>query len=907
MTPRAERPRPAPGERLYRALLRAYPPSFRRRYSADMLAFYRERLDASAGTKITRLIRVWSQLVPDLLASALAERFAPLRRDVESAPASIRVYSIRREDTMSILGQDLRYAARSMARHPGFTAVVLATLALGIGANAAIFTVVNAVLLRPLPFAHQERIVDFTHEDPYTNVSEPEFLDYQRGVSALAKLAAYNSSHVTIAAGSGEPSRTMSTRVSRDFFDVLGMQPELGRTFSSDEFSPISKVRPVVISHRLWMQEYGADPRIIGRTLTVNAARGTIVGVMPASFVFPDGETTFWTAWRMNPDSLWGRNNHYLRMVGALDARASIEQARAQARTLDQRWMHDFPETYMPAKPLVASILPLREFMLGPTRPYLIALLGAVGFILLIACVNVANLLLVRGEGRRKEFAIRTALGASGSRMVRQLFTESMLLAVFGAALGLILAWFGLRGLIGVAPSDLPRLEQVGVDARVIAFTVAITLLTGLLFGLVPAMRGFRGDSADTLRAGGKTSVQGVSGVARRALVVSEVALAVIMLTGAGLLIRSLIKLQATSLGFDPANVLTMQVTLPAGKYTDTTADEYVRQTVASVRRLPGVRSAAAVGALPITGDDSFWSIMIDGRVIKTVAEAPGAKPEQATPDFFTTMGIPLVRGRMFTEQDRLGGLPVAIISEGMAKKLWPGVDPVGHTLRMFSDPSPWVTIVGVVRDVGSRGFQSAIPETMYFPYSQSGSSAYSMPKTVTIVARTSGDPGALVASVRTAVRALDATVAISHVATMDQVVGNSIASRRFTTVLLAGFAGLALILAGIGIYGVISYGVSQRTYEIGVRMAMGASPVSILRLVMREGANLTAIGLLIGIAGALAVGRLLGSMLVGVTASDALTLSTVCCALALVAACACALPARRATNVSPTEALRTG
>jgi predicted permease len=379
------------------------------------------------------------------------------------------------------------------------------------------------------------------------------------------------------------------------------------------------------------------------------------------------------------------------------------------------------------------------------------------------------------------------------------------------------------------------------------------------------------------------------------------------MLTGAGLLIRSLIKLQASAVGFETARLSTMRVTLPTKKYSDTTADEYFRQLVERVRHLPGVRSAAAIYALPITGDDSNWSIMLDGRIIKTVAEAPGAKPQIVTPGFFAIMGVPIARGRAFSEQDRLGAPGVAIVSDGLAKRLWPGVDPIGHTLRMFGGNSPWVTIVGVASDVSWRGFQGKIPETMYFPFAQSATSAYVMPRSMTILTKTVGAPEAITSSVRAAVRAIDASAAISQVATMEAVLGDSIASRRFTTVLLAAFAALALALAGIGIYGVISYGVSQRTYEIGVRMAMGASSMSILRMVLREGADMAIVGLVIGIVGALAVDRLLQSMLVGVTGSDVVTLGLVSASLAIVAACACAIPARRATRVSPTEALRAG
>jgi len=895
------------GERLYRLLLQAYPREFRRRYSDDMLAFYRDRIQTGGSPGLATVVRVWFQLVPDLIATALAERAAPLDRALDPAPRVAREYSFRREDTMSLIAQDLRYSVRSMLRRPGFTAVVLATIALGIGANAAIFTIVNAVLLRPLPFAHQERIVDVAHEDPYYSVSEPEFVDYLRGVKRFSKLAAYNPNTVTVSANGDEPIRTTATRVSRDFFDILGVAPEIGRTIAPDEFSYLSKARPIVISHRLWVQQFGGDPGVVGRTLTVGAAQGTIVGVMPARFVFPDARTTMWTAWRMNPDSLWTRNNHYLRMVGLLRPGETVDGVRAQMRTLDQRWMHDFPETYFPTQPLVAVVTPLRDFMLGTARPYLVALLGAVAFILLIACVNVANLLLVRGEGRRKEFAIRTALGASSSRIVRQMLTESMVIAIIGALLGVILASAGVRALIRLAPSDLPRLDQVGVDGRVVMFTTLITLLTGILFGLAPALRGRSAETVDTLRAGGKTSAIGASRVARRALVVAEVALAVIMLAGAGLLIRSLVKLQATSLGFDPARLLTMEVTLPQRKYSDTTADAFFRQLIDRARHLPGVQTAAAVSALPITGDDSFWSIMIDGHVVKTIAEAPGAKPQFATPGFFAAMGVKITRGREFTDQDRLGAPPVGVVSEGMAKKLWPGVNPIGHTFKMFNETSPWITIVGVAADVGSRGFQQDIPPTMYIPYAQAGTSSYGMQRTLTLLVRTAGNPAAMTQTVRTLIRNADPSAAISKVAAMDEVLGDSIASRRFTTVLLGGFAAIALALAGIGIYGVISYGVSQRTYEIGVRMAVGASAAAVLRLVMREGADLTLIGLALGLAGALIVDRLLQSLLVGVSPGDVVTLGLVSAVLAVVAGVACAVPARRATRVSPTEALRAG
>src|SRR5262245_46768139 len=889
------------GERLYRALLALYPADFRERYAEDMAEFYRDRM-RGAGHERQAVVRVWLRLAADVVRHASAERasrFTGHRRRHRRHPELHRS-----EETMSVIWQDVRYALRNIMQRPAFSSVVLATLALGIGANAAIFSIVNTVLLRPLPYPGIDRIIDFVHEQPYSSVSEPEFVDYQRGLPAVSKLAAFSGSAATLGLGD-EVVRRPGSRVSRDFFDILGVAPLIGRTFAADEYSHLSKARLTVISHSLWQQQFGADPRVVGRTIQLNGTPVTIVGVMPASFAYPSASTAFWTPWRLNPDSLWTRNNHYLRMVGQLAPNATLEQARTQARTLGARWMKDFPETYFAGSPLVPDIVLLRDRKLGPTRPYLLALLGAVGFILLIACVNVANLLLVRGESRRKEFAIRTALGASRERMIRLLLTESMLYAVLGASLGVGVAWIGARFLVMFAPSDVPRLSELSVDGQVVAFTTVLTVATGLVFGLVPALR-LRAAAADSLRIGG-TMATGGGQKARRALVVAEVALAVVMLSGAGVLIRSLVKLQAIDLGFEPANVVTMQLTLPPRGYTDTTADQLYRDIVERVGRLPGVRSAALDGAIPIAGSDNNWSIMIDGRVVKTIAEAPAAKPDQVTVDYFKTLSIKLVRGRVFEATDRMGAAPVAVVNETMAKQLWPGVDPVGRTLKMFNPSSPWVTIVGLVGDVRARGFQGDVPPTAYFPYSQSGTSAYSMPATMTLLVKATGDQSALVPSIIAVIRAAEPRMPIEQVLTMDQIVGRSIASRTFTTILLAAFSTLALLLAGLGIYGVIAYGVSQRTFEIGVRLALGASQRSVLGLVVGEGLRLSAAGLVVGLVGGLAVMRLLRTLLVGVTTLDIPTLIWVSIVLAAVAVCASLLPARRATVVSPTEALRNG
>jgi putative ABC transport system permease protein len=724
-------------------------------------------------------------------------------------------------------------------------------------------------------------------------------------LTAFSKLAAYNIGTVTVGVGD-EASRRRGSRVSRDFFSILGVQPMIGRLFAAGEFSHLNRDRIAMISHALWLQQFAGDPRAVGSTIQLNGTALTIVGVMPEGFAFPDARTAFWTPWRLNPDSLWTRNNHYLRMVGRLAPNATVEQAATQARTLAARWATDFPETYAKDKTLTAELTPLRDHVIGPTRPYLLALLGAVGFILLIACVNVANLMLVRGEARRKEFAIRAALGASRRRMIRQTITESMMYALSGAILGIGVAWIAARFLVLLAPPDVPRLSDVGVDWRVVVFTTAITIVTGLLFGTVPALR-LRADTADTLRDGGKTSSTGGIRIARRALVIAEIALAVVMLSGAGLLIRSLGNVHTIDLGFEPARVLSMQVTLPSRGYTDTTADQLFHQIVERVQRLPGVESAALEGAPPIIGNDNSWSIMIDGRVVKTIAESPAARPDQVTADFFKTMSVRIVRGRALSASDRMGAAPVVVVNETMARQLWPGADPVGHTLKMFAPTAPWVTIVGVAADVRARGYQGEIPPTMYFPYSQTGTTAYGMPGTLTLLVKARDDAAALAPAVRAIVRAAEPRMPIDQIQTMDQVLGRSIASRTFTTVLIGAFAILALFLAGLGIYGVISYGVSQRKFEIGVRMALGATPQSVTRLVVGEGATMTIVGLALGLAGASLVTRLLRSLLVGVSLIDVPTLVGVAFALAAVALCACALPARRAIAVSPTEALRSG
>ena len=878
-----------PGERLYRALLLLYPGEFRRRYGAAMLDFYRER--RSAGGR-----GAWPRLLFDLLVSAAAER---LRTEPRLS---------RERITVNTLLQDLRLSLRGLVRTPGFTAVVLLTLALGIGANAAIFSVVNGVLLQPLPFPDPDRVVDLRQQDPYGNVSEPEFRDYRRDMKSLERLAAYTGYDANLA-GDQEPVRIKGARVSDQFFAILGVPPLMGRTYAPDEEKAAQAPSPViVISEAVWRTRFGSDPKILTREVRLNGIPRRVIGVMPGKFGFPEAETGVWLPLRLNYDSLWTRNNHYLLLVGRLRPGATAAQANTEANLLTHRWVKDFPETYFPDKPFVAEVKPLMERVLNNSRPYLVTLLAAVGFVLLIACANVANLLLIRGEARRRELGIRTALGASGGRLVTQQLTESGVLALAGGGLGLLVAWGGVKTLLRLAPSTLPRLEHVHLDGAVLLFTLAVSLATGLLFGLMPAARAARGDAVSALREGARSSSSRGGSRMRRVLVMGEVALAVVMLSGAGLLVRSLRSLQQIDIGFDAERVLTARINLPPLDYqADAKAVAMVQQVEERVRALPGVVGAGTMGWTPVVNGGGTWSIFIDGRVVNDIAQAPSADPQQVTPGYFKTLGVGIVRGRAFTEQDREDAPPVAIINEAMAKQMWPGQDPLGHTLKMFNPKSPWVTIVGVARDILSRGVGKTVPPTMYFPYAQAGKSAYFTPRQVTLAVKTTGDPDALGPVVTRLVHQLDRSAPVSEVRSMEAVVGTALASRRFTTVLLGWFAGLALLLAGIGIYGVIAYGVSQRTYEIGLRQALGADRGSVLALILAEGLRLTGVGLAVGLLGTLATGQLIRSLLVNVKATDPVTLIAVALLLAGVAALASWVPARRAMAVSPTEALRGG
>jgi predicted permease len=804
---------------------------------------------------------------------------------------------------MQTIVHDFGYAVRGLLRRPVFTAIVTATIALGIGANAAIFTVVNGILLQPLPYPHAEQLVAFGHEPPHWLSSEADFLDYHRELRSFSGLAAYTRGEATLS-DPDNPERLRVARATDDFFSLLGVAPLIGRRFSADEFA-VQQPNVVILSYALWQRRFGGDGSAVGQEISIAGIPQTIIGVMPPRFAYPEARTDLWLPLpRFHPDSN-DRDNNYLFMVGRLRPNVGIQSAFTEANGLAKRFMREFPNFFNPREPLTPRLRYITEDLVGDTRPYLLALLGAVGFVLLIACANVANLLLVRGESRHKEMAVRSALGASRFRLLVQPLTESVLLSTLGGMLALLLAWAGGRALVALAPGSIPRLDEIHIDWRVVAFTAGVTLATGVFVGLVPGLRASRDRSADALKdAGRATGLQGTARGARRALVVAELTLALLTLSGTGMLVRSLWNLQRTGLGFEPQQALTGSVALGTRQYDDARARLFFEQLLTRLRAVPGVSSVGAARWLPVVDAGGLWGAYPEGRVF-VPGQMPAVVPQQITPDYLRAMGLPLLAGRDFASTDRVDAAPVVIVSKRLAELFWPNETPIGKRMKLGGPDRPWMTVIGIVGDIRARGFGDTPEPTMYQPYAQSGKTGYFQPPAMSLVIRTTGDPATLSPALRNAVRALDRTVPVANVRTLDEIVGISIADRRFSTGLLAGFALLALVLAGIGTYGVISYGVSQRSFEIGVRIALGAGERSVLALVMSEGLRMSITGLVLGLVASVFLGRGLRSLLVGVSTIDLPTLLVASAALLVVALLACLVPARRATCVSPIIVMR--
>lgn len=814
---------------------------------------------------------------------------------------------------LETLAQDIRFGLRMLAKNPGFTAVAVLTLALGIGGTTAVFSVVEAVVLRPLPYRDPDRLVLVKERIPLAGpepipVCAPDVIRFQRQNQVFESTAAFRAGQVDLS-GEAAPERITADRVNSGLFSLLGVQPIMGRTFTADEDQTGQLL--AILSYGLWQRRFGADPQVVGRTVTLDRQPYTVVGVMPRGFVFPlpgtdqgDAADVF-VPMAFTHDELSNEGDNFrFSLLGRLKPGISLARANADVEAIAYRILQTYPPQFRERIKLGAIALPLSGQVVGKVRTLLFLLLGAVGFVLLIACANVANLLLTRAADRQKEIAVRLAMGAGRLRIVRQLAAESILLALLGAGLGLLLAFGITRALVELMPADIPRVHAIGLDLPVLAFTLTLAILTGLVFGVVPALAATRTDLNSTLKEGGRSALQGPQhhGL-RAALVVGQVALSLVLLVGAGLLVRSFERVLATQPGFQPEHVLTASLSLPAAQYKqEQQVRDFYRDLVERLEQLPGARAAGASTDLPL---EAGWNHVFtpEGSQPPPGAGLNLCYHSVILGNYLQTMGVPLVRGRYFTGQDKPGSTPTLIVSESLAKRYWPGQDPIGKRLKWGPPESndAWLTIVGVVGDVKQGALDAATMPHTYESYEQHGVPGTSL----NVAVRAAGDPASLASALRAAVWGLDRQLAVAQVRTMDQVISGSIAPRRFTLVLLAAFAALAVTLAAVGVYGLIAYSVAQRTHEIGIRMALGAQRGDVMSQVLGQGALLMGGGVGIGIVGALILTPSLASFLYGVRPTDPMTLAGVVTVLVVVALVASYIPARRATKVDPMVALR--
>ena len=808
--------------------------------------------------------------------------------------------------------KELRYAARTLLKRPGFSLIAVLTLALGIGANTAIFSVVNATLLRPLPFKDPERVVmiwGFLPKMAQTSDTLPNSAPNFEGLKAKAQsfehLAAFRSWSWQLT-GSGEPELLRGARVSAGFFEAVGAGPMLGRAFTAEEDVP-NRAPVAIISHGLWQRHFGGDQNVLGRTITLTGQNAMIVGVVPEGFQFPGGanmtpglqfslQNDIWMPLAITDDERQRHGNLNLATIGRLKPGVSRLQGETELRAIQQ-------ELPLGTIGFVLNVVPLHQQMIGTIRKPLLVLLGTVALVLLIACANIANLLLARATSRQKEIAIRAALGASRRRIVGQLLTESLLLSLAGGAIGLLLAVWGNSLLVSLIPRDVPRISEVGVDARILLFTLVISVATGLIFGLVPALQASRFDLNQTLKDG----VRGMTGGAghsrlRSLLVVSEVAMALVLLIGAALLMKSFVRLLDVKPGFNPANVLTLEVLLPhlpPSRYErEDEQSAFFQQLATRLKALPGVENAGAVASLPLSGAFESTEVFVEGQESTSGGHRPEADYTMVTPDYFATLEIPLLQGRHFTAQDKSDAPLVIVVNDTFAERIWPGENPIGKRLRIGFEKKQR-EVIGVVGTIKQTTLNAEERPAMYLPHLQAATPG------LTLLVRTRGEPLSMAAAVRQEVRALDKDVPVTQVQTMEKVLGASVAQPRFSMLLVGLFAGLALVLSAVGIYGVMAYAVSRRAHEIGVRMALGAGANQVLKLVLKDGMTLAFAGIAVGLLGAFALTRLMASLLFGIGAKDPLTFVTVAAFLAFVAFIACYIPARRATKVDPLVALR--
>jgi putative ABC transport system permease protein len=798
---------------------------------------------------------------------------------------------------------DLRYALRMLLKFPLFSGLAIITLALGIGANSAIFTVFDTVLLKPLPFVRPEQLVRIYNTGPQLErapVSPANFLDWKEQNRVFEHIAAYSWNDYTLL-GRDVPERLLGARVSAGFFELLGVQPSLGRFFR-DEEDAAGHNQVVVLNHEFWQTRFGGRGDIIGQRLTLNDQGFTVVGVMPAGFTYPSPEIQFWTPLAFTAGEKIVRDTNYLSVIARLKEGVTIEQATSQMNLLAGQIARQHPELNAGDN---LKLISLTEATVGEVRPILWILLGAVGLVLLICCANVANLFLVRGAQRQKEIAIRSAVGATRIQLVRLLLLESLLVALLGGTHGFVLAGWGIDLLLALKPENLPRLDQVRLDWSVLIFTGGISLATGLLFGLMPALQTTNPHLNEMLKEGDRSGTSGPARHrARDLLVVSEVALSLVLLVGAGLLIRSFVRLLKVDPGFRPDHVLTVSIPLPISRYPEAAQQAaFFQRSLERVRELPGVRYAGAVTDVPLFGGSST-GFDIEGRPLARPNERPMTDFRSASPGYFQAMGIGLIAGRTFTPDDRADSPPVALINETLARRYFGNQNPIGKRIGL-SRPIDWREIVGVVRDVRNYGLASEVKPECYLPYLQNapdylaGSASW-----MVMVVRTESDPLGYVGAIKETLHRIDPDQPIASIKPMTAYLAQSIAQRRFNMLLLAVFAGLALLLAAVGIYGVISYSVAQRQREVGIRMALGAQPADVI-LIVRQGMRPAFLGLVAGILAAIALTRFMASLLFEVSALDPLVFGLVGVVLMLVAAVACFIPARRALHLDPAITLR--
>jgi putative ABC transport system permease protein len=798
---------------------------------------------------------------------------------------------------MDTLFRDMRYGFRGLLKRPGFTAIALVALALGIGANTAIFSLVNAVVLQPLPYSDPDRLVWAWGNFPGGNrasVSPPDYLDFRNQNKTFEHLGAMFSFGAPVnLTGSGEPERLNASVVSGNFFQAFGVTPALGRGFSLDNEKTGSE-QVTVLSHALWQKRFGGKPEIVGQRIVIDGKSFEVIGVMGKDVTFPQ-TADLWVPFTFDIDpGMKVRAAHFIRPIGRLKPGVTMEQAQADTDAIAAQLAQQYPQSNTGWN---LRLEPLRDRLIGSSKATLFILFGAVGFVLLIACANVANLLLVRAAARQKEIALRTALGASRWRIVRQLLTESLLLALVGGTLGALIAAWGIDLLVMLSGDFVPATVTVKIDATVLAFTLVTSLLTGLLFGVAPALRTIKLSLSDTLKEGGRSGEGAIRNRTRSLLVVFESAVAVLLLVGAGLLVRSLIVLQNTNPGFDANNVLTMRVDLARGKYdTPEKTANFFQQLEQRLSGLPGVETVGFVTELPLSGQANDSPFTVVGRPAVPPGQEFGADWRRINQNYFQSLRIPLLRGRNFTEQEVSAGAPVVIVSEQLVNTVFPNEEPLGQRLQTAVAKDPY-EIIGVVGDIRHRAIEFQPFAAMYMPTRRPGGT--------TVVLRTNGDPLSLAPAVRREVLAIDPDQPIGRMRTMDEWIDRSTSTPRYRTTLLALFAALAMLLAATGIYGVMSYSVAQRTHELGVRMALGARRGDVLRLVVRQGMVLVVVGLAIGLIAAFLLTKVMESLLFGVTAKDPITFVAVAGVLSLVALIACYIPARRATKVDPLTALR--